>query len=134
MSLTCYATGYTEFILPNGTEITMLGIDNAVAHKTRFMGIWTWYTVASFDCYIAIFLNLYLLDLKKSKLFHITMILLNLLMIYLTDSRNSLIVLAFIFMFCIIYLAKENWHKENYYYWYHFNYYGDNMFYNFKNT
>ncbi len=107
VSLICYIVGYTSFTLPNGTEITMLGIDNALAHKTRFMGIWTWYTVASFDCYIAILFSLYLLDLKKNKVFHIIMILLNSYMIYLTDSRSSLIVLAFIYLCIILFYLKN---------------------------
>ena len=107
VSLICYVVGYTSFVLPNGTEITMLGVDNALAHKTRFMGIWTWYTVASFDCYIAILLSLYLLDLKKNKIFHITMIILNSIMIYLTDSRSSLIVLAFIYLCFILFLLQK---------------------------
>ncbi len=107
VSLICYVVGYTSFVLPNGTEITMLGVDNAVAHKTRFMGIWTWYTVASFDCYISILLSLYLLDLKKNKIFHITMIILNSIMIYLTDSRSSLIILAFIYLCFILFLLQK---------------------------
>ncbi len=107
VSLICYVVGYTSFVLPNGTEITMLGVDNAVAHKTRFMGIWTWYTVASFDCYISILLSLYLLDLKKNKTFHITMIILNSIMIYLTDSRSSLIILAFIYLCFILFLLQK---------------------------
>ena len=107
ISLICYVVGYTSFVLPNGTEITMLGVDNALAHKTRFMGIWTWYTVASFDCYIAILFSLYLLDLKKNKIFHTVMIILNSIMIYLTDSRSSLIVLAFIYLCYILFLLQK---------------------------
>ena len=107
VSLICYVVGYTSFTLPNGTEITMLGVDNAIAHKTRFMGIWTWYTVASFDCYIAILLSLYLLDLKKNKIFHTIMIILNSLMIYLTDSRSSLIILAFIYLCIFLFFLKN---------------------------
>ena len=106
-SLICYISGNTNFVLPNGTEINMLGIDNDLAHKIRFMGLWTWYTVASFDCYIAILLSLYLIDNNKNKIFHYIMILLNSYLIYLTDSRSSLIILAFIFLCFILFLMSK---------------------------
>ena len=107
ISLACYISGHTSFTLPNGTAITMLG-DQTLAHnKLRFMGLWTWYTTASFNCYTAILLSLYLLDLNKNKIFHITMIILNTIMIYLTDSRSSLIILAFIFLCGILFIFKK---------------------------
>ncbi len=107
ISLICYITGNISFTLPNGTEIEMLGIDDSIAHKTRFMGIWTWYTVASFDCYISILFSLYLLDFKKHKVYHLVMILLNSIMIYLTDSRSSLIILAFIYLCVFLFFLKN---------------------------
>ena len=107
ISLACYILGYTSFTLPNGTEIAMLDGQTFAHNKLRFMGLWTWYTTASFNCYTAILLSLYLLDLNKNKIFHITMIILNTIMIYLTDSRSSLIILAFIFLCSILFILKK---------------------------
>ncbi len=107
ISLACCALGYTSLTLPNGSIIKMLG-DQTLAHnKLRFMGLWTWYTTASFNCYTAILFSLYFLDLNKNKIFHITMIILNTIMIYLTDSRSSLIILAFIFLCGISFILRK---------------------------
>ena len=100
--------GHNAIILPNGSNQTMIGIDNALAHKTRFMGLWAWYTIASFHCYIALCLHLYLIETTKNKIINFIGILLCAYMIYLTDSRSSLLILGFIIIsYFLFYLSKK---------------------------
>ena len=100
--------GYNTITLPNGSNQTMIGIDNALAHKTRFMGLWAWYTIASFHCYIALCLHLYLIETTKNKMINFIGILLCAYMIYLTDSRSSLLILGFIIIaYFLFYLSKK---------------------------
>ena len=90
--------GFNSFYLPNNSLQTMFGNDNPLAHKTRFMGLWSWYTIASFHCYIALCLHLYLIENHKNKIINFIGIIFCILMIYLTDSRSSLLILAFILL------------------------------------
>ncbi len=86
----------------------MIGIDNALAHKTRFMGLWAWFTIASFHCYISICLHLYLIENKKNKIINGIGIIFCAFMIYLTDSRSSLLILGFIIIsYFLFYLSKR---------------------------
>ena len=101
-------SGHNTITLPNGSNQTMIGIDNALAHKTRFMGLWAWYTIASFHCYIALCLHLYLIETTKNKMINFIGILLCAYMIYLTDSRSSLLILGFIIIsYFLFYLSKK---------------------------
>lgn len=100
--------GYNTITLPNGSNQTMIGIDNALAHKTRFMGLWAWFTIASFHCYISICLHLYLIENKKNKIINGIGIIFCAFMIYLTDSRSSLLILGFIIIsYFLFYLSKR---------------------------
>lgn len=100
--------GYNTITLPNGSNQTMIGIDNALAHKTRFMGLWAWFTIASFHCYISICLHLYLIENKKNKIINGIGIIFCAFMIYLTDSRSSLLILGFIIIsYFLFYLLKR---------------------------
>lgn len=100
--------GYNTITLPNGSTQTMIGIDNTLAHKTRFMGLWSWFTIASFHCYIALCLHLYLIETTKNKIINFIGILLCAYMIYLTDSRSSLLILGFIILsYFLFYLSKR---------------------------
>ena len=108
ISLVHYITGNTMIHYPNGTSYNAIGIDNEVAHKERYMGVWSWYTIASFHCYIALVLHLYLIDQGKNKIIHSIGIIANAYMIYLTDSRSSLIILAFVLLSGILFLLKKN--------------------------
>lgn len=100
--------GYNTITLPNGSNQAMIGIDNVLAHKTRFMGLWSWFTIVSFHCYISLCLHLYLIENNKTKIINVIGIVLCTLMIYLTDSRSSLLILGFIFIFCFLfYLSKR---------------------------
>lgn len=100
--------GYNTITLPNGSNQTMIGIDNALAHKTRFMGLWAWFTIASFHCYISICLHLYLIENKKNKTINGIGIIFCAFMIYLTDSRSSLLILGFIIIsYFLFYLSKR---------------------------
>ena len=86
----------------------MIGIDNELAHKTRFMGLWSWFTIASFHCYISICLHLYLIENNSNKITNSLGIILCTFMIYLTDSRSSLLILGFIiFSYFLFYLSKR---------------------------
>lgn len=100
--------GYTTITLPNGSTQTMIGIDNTLAHKTRFMGLWSWFTIASFHCYISICLHLYLIENNSNKIINLLGIILCTFMIYLTDSRSSLLILGFIILsYFLFYLSKR---------------------------
>ena len=100
--------GYKTFNLPNGSTQIMIGIDNELAHKTRFMGLWSWFTIASFHCYISICLHLYIIENNSNKITNSLGIILCTFMIYLTDSRSSLLILGFIiFSYFLFYLSKR---------------------------
>lgn len=107
ISLTHYLTGNTTIHYPNGTSYNAIGIDNELAHKNRYMGLWSWYTIASFHCYISLVLHLYLIDQNKNKIINSIGILASAYMIYLTDSRSSLIILAFVVLSGILFLLKK---------------------------
>ena len=101
--------GYDSFYLPNNSLQIMLGNDNPLAHKTRFMGLWSWYTIASFHCYVALCLHLYLIENHKNKIINFIGIIFCILMIYLTDSRSSLLILAFIFIAYILFTLSKKY-------------------------
>lgn len=108
VSLMLLILGYKAFNLPNGTPQIMIGIDNELAHKTRFMGLWSWFTIASFHCYISICLHLYLIENDSNKIINLLGIILCTFMIYLTDSRSSLLILGFIILsYFLFYLSKR---------------------------
>ncbi len=106
-SLSFFSLGHTQVTYPNGGVADMIGIDNALAHKTRFMGLWSWYTESSFHSYIAICLHLYFLEHKKNKLIHYICIAMCSFMIYLSDTRTSLINLGFILISFIIFKLQQ---------------------------
>lgn len=108
VSLMLSFLGYKTFNLPNGSPQIMIGIDNELAHKTRFMGLWSWFTIASFHCYISICLHLYLIENSSNKTINLLGIILCAFMIYLTDSRSSLLILGFIIIsYFLFYLSKR---------------------------
>ena len=98
ISLLLYILGINQITLPNGISHSLYGLDNALAHKPRFFGIWNWATDSSFHSYMAICLHLYLIDRNKNKLINWICIFLCLIMIYLSDTRTSFIILALIIM------------------------------------
>ena len=106
ISLVIYFLGYTEIMKPNGTLHILYANDNPVAHKDRYMGLWTWAPGVGITCYPAICLHLYLIENKKNKFINILGIILSTYMIYLSDSRGALVVLAFIvlayFLFILV--------------------------------
>lgn len=106
-SLLFYVLGYDEVTFMDGTVIHMYSVENSLSHSTRYMGIWSWCTTASFDCYLAILLHLYLIDNKSNKLVHIASIILNSIMIYLADSRTSLMILAVITFSYVFFLMLK---------------------------
>ena len=106
-SLLFYVLGYEEVTFMDGTVIHMYSVENSLSHSTRYMGIWSWCTTASFDCYLAILLHLYLIDNKSNKLVHIAGIILNSIMIYLADSRTSLMILAVIAFSYVFFLMLK---------------------------
>lgn len=96
----------------------MIGIDNTLAHKTRFMGLWSWFTIASFHCYISICLQLYLIENKKNKIINGIGIIFCAFMIYFTDSRSSLLILGFIILsYFLFYLSKRLSFKKTIFIW-----------------
>ncbi len=108
ISLGFYFTGNTYITLPNQVTYEAMGIDNAMAHKTRYMGLWSWYTIASFHCYIALILHLYLIENGKNKIIHAIGIIISAYMIYLTDSRSSLIILLFVILcYFLLFIQKK---------------------------
>ena len=107
-SLLFYVLGYQKVTFMDGTVIHMYSVENSLSHSKRYMGIWSWCTTASFDCYLAISLHLYLIDNKSNKLVHIVGIILNSIMIYLADSRTSLMILAvIIFSYAFFLMLKK---------------------------
>ena len=116
ISLGLYFTGNTYITLPNQVTYQAIGIDNALAHKPRYMGLWDWYTTASFHCYIALVLHLYLIDNGKNKVIHGLGILASAYMIYLTDSRSSLIILLFVLVcYFLLFIHKKLGTKKTIY-------------------
>ena len=107
ISLGLFFLGHTQVAYPNGEVIDMFGIDNALAHKTRFMGLWIWFTESSFHSYIAICLHLYCLENKKNKWIHYICIAMCTVMIYLSDTRTSLLNLGFILISFIIFKLQQ---------------------------
>lgn len=101
--------GYNSFYLPNNSLQIMIGTDNPLAHKIRFMGLRSWYTIASFHCYIALCLHLYLIENHKNIVINFTGIIFCILMIYLTDSRSSLLILGFIFITYILFALSKKY-------------------------
>lgn len=107
ISLTVYFLGYTEVPWPNGYIMTMYGNDNSVGHKIRFKGIWQWFSGVGLNCYPSICLHLYLIENKKNKTINIIGIILSCYMIYLSDTRAALIILAFIALSYFLFLLAK---------------------------
>lgn len=109
ISLVSYFINCTSFSLPNGSTINMLILQETLSHNPiRLQGLWTNTSIASFDCYLAILLSLYLIENGGKKYFHYILIFLNSIMIYLANSRLALIILAFIFTCLSLFKFKKN--------------------------
>lgn len=113
ISLILYILEIDQVTLPNGISQSLYGLDNALAHKPRFFGIWNWATDSSFHSYIAICLHLYLMDRNKNKLVNWFCIFLCLIMIYLSDTRTSFIILAIIIMCFLSFKIQNKVSKKN---------------------
>ena len=108
ISLAIYFLGYTEIMKPNGTLHILYANDNPIAHKDRYMGLWTWCPGVGINCYPAICLHLYLIENGKSKIINILGIIMCTYMIYLSDTRAAFVVLAFIVLaYFLFILAKK---------------------------
>ena len=109
ISFALYISGRTEFTTPNGVVQTMYGNDNPVGHKVRFKGLWTWFTGVGLSCYPAICLHLYLIENGKNKIIHGLCILLYTYLIYLSDTRAALLILAFIVLCYFLFLLTKKY-------------------------